>query len=274
MKSHVFTLVASLGALAACGGGSVPSQQQSNSTASIPTQSATVTLFVPRSGASSSVRAPRFVSPNAATLIVTTLTVNGNAPTSAQVPPSANPTTATLSTGTGGNCTAVTGGLSCTVAVPAPTGAVKDSFQLEDGASNLLATNVATLNVTGGSQTFAVQLMGVVRTVTVVAPSLHYGTAFSGPITVSAFDASGAQIVGSAAFANPFTLTDGDATGHTSLTDNATTGTSVTVGSPNDVVILNYDGSNATPTFAITANGGTQAGTTAVSGGGTVTTGP
>ncbi len=196
MKAHAFAMFAALGALAACGGGSTISSQQLGGAGSIPTQSVTVTLFVPRSGASARAREPRFVSPNAATLTVTTLTVNGNAPTAAQVPPSVNPTIASLTAGAGGDCTAVTGGLSCTVPVPAPLGSVQYSFQLKDSASNLLATNVATFNVTGGAQTFATQLMGVVRTVTVTAGMLHHGTAFSGPVTVNAFDASGAQIAG------------------------------------------------------------------------------
>ncbi|HEX3465305.1 MAG TPA: hypothetical protein VHS78_14755 [Candidatus Elarobacter sp.] len=276
MNTRALAVVASLALLAGCGGGGgsavAPQQPQTQptNTPAIPTQSATVTLLVPRTSTSSSARAPQFVSPNAATLTVTVLTVNGSAPTAAQVPPSVNPTVAQLSTGAGGNCTAVTGGLSCTVTVPAPTGAVKYSFQLKDSSSNLLATSTPTFNVATGNQTFATQLNGVVRTVTVTAPALHSGTPFSGPITVAAFDATGAQIVGSAAYANPFTLTDGDATGHTSLTNGATTGTSVTVGSPNDVVILNFDGSNQVQSFQITASGGTQAGTPPVSGGGAV----
>jgi hypothetical protein len=69
---------------------------------------------------------------------------------------------------------------------------------------------------------------------------------------VNAFDASGALIVGSAPYNNPFTLTDNDGSGATSLTDGATTGSVVTVGGPNDVVILNFDGEDIDP-FTITA---------------------
>ena len=69
---------------------------------------------------------------------------------------------------------------------------------------------------------------------------------------MQAFDASGALIVGAAPYANPFTLTDNDGSGATSLTDNATTGLAVTVAGPNDVVILNYDGSAIDP-FTISA---------------------
>jgi hypothetical protein len=278
MNPRALAVVASLALLAGCGGGgggSAPTPQQpitQPTNTPITSQSATVNILVPRTSTSSHGRAPQFVSPNAATLTVTVLTVNGSAPTAAQVPPSVNPTVATLTTGAGGNCTAVAGGLSCAVTVPAPTGAVKYSFQLKDSSSNLLATNTVTFNVTTGNQTFATQLNGVVRTVTVTAPSLNAGQSLSNaPVTVAAFDASGAQIVGSAAYANPFTLTDNDASGHTSLTDGGTTGTTITVNAPTDAVGLNFDGSNQTQTFTITASGGTQAGTPAVSGSGSVT---
>lgn len=277
MKPRALAVAAALVLLAGCGGGGgsavAPQQPQTQptSTPTIPTQSATVNILVPRTGTSSSGRAPQFVSPNAATLTVTVLTVNGSAPTATQVPPSVNPTVATLATGAGGNCTAVTGGLSCSVKVPAPTGAVKYSFQLKDSSSNLLATDVVTFNVTTGNQTFSAQLNGVVRTVTVTAPSLNAGQTLSNaPVTVAAFDASGAQIVGSAAYANPFTLTDGDASGHTSLSDGSQSGTTITVNAPTDAVGLNFDGSNQTQSFQITAGGGTQAGTPTVSGGGAV----
>jgi hypothetical protein len=107
----------------------------------------------------------------------------------------------------------------------------------------------------------AAQLDGIVASVTVSAPHLQPGTSFSGPITVNAFDASGALIVGPAPFAFPFTLTDTDGSNHTSLTDNGSTGKSVSDGSPNDVVILNYDGANI-PSFQITVtiNGNTTVG--------------
>jgi hypothetical protein len=92
----------------------------------------------------------------------------------------------------------------------------------------------------------------VVASVTVTLPSTHAGTAFSGPITVQAFDRFGLLIVGAAPYANPFTLTDGDASAHTSLTVGAVTAKTVTVATPNDVVILNYDGAAVAP-YTVTA---------------------
>jgi hypothetical protein len=259
--------------LAGCGGGggSAPSPVQpavqSPPTSAPRTASATLTLDVPR-GASSARRAPHFVSPNSATLVVSVRTVNGQPPTAAQVPPALNPQTFPLSTAAGGNCTVSPSGETCTVTIAAPTGQVSYQFDLLDASNNKLATNTLTFTIAAGSTPqLQAQLDGIVSTVTVTAPALTAGTSFSGPITVQAFDASGALIVGSAPYANPFTLTDNDASGATSLTDNATTGLAVTVGGPNDVVILNYDGSANDP-FTISATVPGKAPQTA----GTVTT--
>jgi len=252
--------VAALILLAGCGGGggSSPSFEeppvQSTPTVSGPRSagSATLTLDVPRN-TSSARRRPSYVSPNSATLVVTVKTVNGQPPTPAQVPPALNPATFALSTGTGGNCTTAPSGETCSVTIPAPTGQVVYQFDLLDASSNRLATNTLTFTVAAGSSaTLQAQLNGIASTVSVTAPTLNAGTSFSGPITVQAFDASGALIVGSAPYSNPFTLTDNDATGATSLTNGATTGSVVTVGTPNDVVILNFDGEDIDP-FTIAA---------------------
>ena len=177
-------------------------------------------------------RGPRYVSPNSASLRTTVKTVNGQPPTSTQVPQ--NPSTTALSTAQGGNCTVTPAGETCTVTIPTPTGTVVYQFDLLDSNNNVLATNTVTFTIAAGSNNpaLAAQLDGVVATVTVTAPNLQPGTSFSGPITVNAYDASGALIVGAAPFANPFTLTDTDGTTHTSLTDGSTTGKSVTDGEP------------------------------------------
>jgi hypothetical protein len=270
MNLRVLSVAALLG-LAACGGGGgssagVPQPAPAAATpgASVPSPGgATLTLVIPRA-ASSLRRAPRFVSPNAASLTITVLSVNGSSPTSAQVPQ--NPTTVALSTASGGNCTAGPNGETCTVPIPAPTGNVQYRFDLFDASNHLLATNTVTFTVLPGvgNQSFATALKGVVVSVTISTPALNSGTPSSNPLTVQAFDASGALITGNAPYANPFTLTDNDSTGHTSLSDNGTTGKTVTVNGPTDVVLLNYDGTAIT-SFTITAtipgqpNGGTSA---------------
>ena len=257
--------VASLVLLAGCGGGgsSTPAPNQPllpNAPATSSPRSAgtaTLTIGVPRTG-SSAQRAPKYVSPNSALLDVTVKTVNGQPPTATQVPPP-NPQTFTLSTAPGGNCTNAPSGETCTVTVPAPTGQVTYQFDLYDaGKAHKLATNTLTYTIAPGStQNLQAVLNGIVATVSVVTPTLNAGTSFSGPITVRAFDGSGALIVGSAPYSNPFTLTDNDATGATSLTNGGTTALTVTVGSPNDVVILNFDGQDIDPfTISSTIPGG------------------
>ena len=263
----VLLLVAS--GIAACSGGgsgSAVSPVATPAPVTGPTNSpmsgstGTLTLTIPRS-TSASQRSPRFVSPNSAVLRTTVKTVNGQPPTATQVP--VNPTTTLLSTGAGGNCTASPAGETCTVTIPAPSGSVVYQFDLLDAATppHVLATITVTLTIAPGSTNPNLQatLDGVVASVTITAPHLQPGTAFSGPITVQAFDASGALITGSAPFALSFTLTDNDGTTHTSLTDGGTTGKTITDGSPNDVVILNYDGANI-PSFSIsfTLSGGSR----------------
>jgi len=252
--------VASLVLLAGCGGGGgsapTPQQQptvQATPAAAVPAAgSARLTLDVPRSG-SSAQRAPRYVSPNSAKLVVTVLSVNGSAPSATQVPPALNPSSFPLTTAPGGNCTTSANGETCTVTIPAPTGQVTYQFDVFDIANNKLSTNTLTYTIAAGSSpNLQAQLNGIVSTVTVTAPTLTAGTSFSGPIAVQAFDASGALIVGPAPYNNPFTLTDNDASGATSLTDGGTTGLVVTVGTPNDVVILNFDGEDIDP-FTISA---------------------
>jgi hypothetical protein len=265
----VLLLVAS--GIAACSGGGSGTSTPVTAPTTSPLEglTGTLTLTVPRN-TDSAHRSPRFVSPNSAFIVVTVKTVNGQPPTATQVP--VNPTTTALSTGSGGNCVVAPSGEVCTIKIPAPTGTVVYQFDLLDSANHKLATNTVTFTILAGSTNpnLSAQLDGIVATVTVITPHLQPGTAFSGPITVNAFDASGALIVGPAPYAYPFTLTDTDTSTHTSLTNNGVTGKTVTVVSPNDVVILNYDGANI-PSFSITVT--TVNGPQPISGGGNVQVG-
>ena len=261
-SSAGLVLFAAAVGLAACqgGGGSSSIATPVSSVATMTPLSgatATLTLTVPRAASESSDRrVPRYVSVNSAALVTTVITVNGSAPTSTQVP--VNPSTAPLSSASGGNCTSGPAGLTCTVTIPAPTGSVVYQFDLIDAGGHKLATNTLTLQIQpGANSNLQAQLRGIVASVTIGAPTLHQGTAFSGPITVQAFDASGAQITGAGPYALALTVTDNDPSAHTSLTANAQTAKSVAVNDPNVVVILNYDGGPASSfTLTVTnANG-------------------
>jgi hypothetical protein len=247
--------VASLVILAGCGGGSSTPAPVGPVPSPVPTATpapgtARLTIGVPRSG-SSAQRAPKAAS-TAAFLKVTILSVDGQPPTSAQVNPAQNPQTIPLSTATGGNCTTSPSGETCTVTILAPPGTVTYQFDVLDANNTVLATTTATYTITPGTTpNLSTAVKGIVASVTVTAPTLNAGTSFAGPLTVQAFDAGGTLIVGSTPYANPFTLTDNDATGATSISDGIMSGPTITVGAPNDVVNLSYTGTADDP-FTLT----------------------
>ena len=173
MKTRALT-VAALIVLAGCGGGggsspapSQPAVQSPTAPGPPPAGSATLTLNVPRTG-SSARRAPLYVSPNSAALVVTVKTVDGQPPTAAQVP--VDRQTTVLSTGTGGNCTVSPSGETCTVTIAAPTGQVTYQFDLLDGSTNAntLATLTQTFTIAAGSSPHLQAVLdGIVSSVTV-----------------------------------------------------------------------------------------------------------
>ena len=254
--------VASLIFLAGCGGGSGSSTPPPIGPVPTPVPTATpapgtatLTLGVPRS-TSSAQRAPR-AGTTAAFLKVTILSIDGQPPTAAQVPPSQNPQTIALSTATGGNCTTSPSGETCTVTILAPPGQVTYRFDVLDASNNVLATITATYTITPGTTpNLSAAVKGVVASVVVTAPTLNAGTPFNGSITVQAFDAGGTLIVGSAPYSNPFTITDNDPTGATAISDGTMTGPTITVGAPSDVVNLSYTGTADDPfTLTVTLPG-------------------
>ncbi|MBV8645150.1 MAG: hypothetical protein JO225_14680 [Candidatus Eremiobacteraeota bacterium] len=253
MKSRALALAA-LFLLAGCGGGgggSSPTANVPTAPTTAPTSTpvnpmANLTLSFPLGAKkSSNLRHPDYVSPNSAKIVVQVNTVNGGAPPS-WVP--ASTTTNLVFPPTGGsNCTVSGGTATCTIPVAAPPGSVNYTFTVEDSSNNQLATLTTTQSITQGvNNTITVTLKGIVNQVSVTGATLTADTPTTGAgetLTVTPLDASGAQIVGSAAFNSSFTLTDGDATGQTKLSVNGGAASStVTVTSPSDVVTLQYTG--------------------------------
>ena len=235
-----------LGALAACGAGSgngTPAVQTSSPSASPQPQSGAVslTITIPSTRILAHARQPAFVSPGTQSVSVT---------------PQGGPTqTFTIAPGSPA-CTTSAAGRTCTFGASAPVGndtlAIATYASTDGSGAALSRASITVTVVAGQSNPVTATLSGVVASVTFAAPTLRAGTAFSGPITLNAYDASGGLIFGADPYANPFTVTDGDASGVTSLTVNATTGLTVTVGGFNDVIIFNYDGSAIDP-FGISA---------------------
>ena len=229
MKSRAFA-VAALFLLAGCGGGGGGSSTPITTPPSGPNPMSSATLVMtfplPTTTGSSTQRSPKFVSPNAASIKITINSINGNATLPAYVTP--NPYIVSLST-TGGspNCVAGVGTETCTITnVPAPVGSnVSYTFQVYDqaaAAGNLLTEATVLENVVQGIvNTFTITLNGVVSAIVLqnITTALTANTPVTATDVVRVNDASGARIVGTAAFDNGKTVAvvDNDTSGQTSL---------------------------------------------------------
>jgi hypothetical protein len=228
------------------GASGAPSPLPSSSAGPAPS-TATLKFTVERNAASTR-RTVRAVPAAAQQLVVTINSVNG----STTLPSGYTAqTTISLSSGAGGVCTADTtgtSGLNCTVTIPAPPGQVNYTFAVFDANAKQLANDTVTETVGNTAPTFTVTLNSIVASLTITPPNIAVGQRSSGPLTITYYDASGAQIVGST-FANTVTITDTDASSppHSQLILNSgTPGSSVTVTSVSDQVAMTYDGANVT----------------------------
>jgi len=261
-------VVASIVLLAGCGGGGGsapvphPTAQPTNTPTGGYLQTASLKLVIPLPRSSSSTkRNPQYVPSSAATLDVTVNSVNSGPP-----PSWVTPATQTV-TLNGSICTPSGNVETCTIStIPAPPGTVNYTFTVNDASSQALSTLTTNENVIQGqTNSFSVTLLGIVKTVAVTTATLVADTPPSGNsqvVNVSAEDADGNVITGT--YNNPFTLTDNDGTGVTSLAVNGTTASPVTVSKDTDAVTLAYNG-QAVNNFTITAGG------SGISGSGSVT---
>lgn len=202
--------------VAGCGGGAATNALPGNhaGTGATPAQ-ATMRIFIPQPGTASLARAPQYISANTKSVVITLTSVNG-APPSPAVPP-------TIFNISVPPCTAVTGGISCSVTVGAILG--NDVFTIvaydaANGTGNVLSSGTVTVAVGPGTNTPPpVALGGNVAKVVVTAPPSATpapngdlipsidGTVQTIQVSVAAYDASGNLIVGSAPFASPIPIT-------------------------------------------------------------------
>jgi hypothetical protein len=260
-------VVASFLVLAGCGGGGggavpQPAPVATNSPTGGYLNTASLKLVIPLAAKPSSTkRNPQYVSPSTTTLQVTVNSVNGLSGASIPSWVTPNPQTVVLTTGGASpNCTVTGGGSTwtCTVnTIPAPPGTVNYTFTTTDG-TNALATFTGNETITQGiSNNLSITMLGIVKTVVISTAALTANAPPSGnsqAVSVTAQDADGNTVTGT--YNNPFTLTDGDTTGVTSLAVNGTTGSPVTISNDTDAsnVTLAYNGQAVNP-FAITAGG-------------------
>ena len=190
------SIACALFALAGCGGGGGSAPGSST----IPTgnlrTSAMFSISVQLPSASSSAVAPKYISPNTQSMVITLLSVNGAAPNPPQAPVTANITPSSPGCSTSGST------LTCNVAVASIVGS--DTYQLTafsavNAGGNQLSSGTTTATITAGIlNNVPVTLNGIIASLAVnlgtTSPST--GTASVIPVTVTAKDASGATIVG------------------------------------------------------------------------------
>jgi hypothetical protein len=257
---RALVLSAVLAALSACGGGgsgtvASPSAQQK---AAASTVMGSVVLSIPATApvASSKVRYPQFVSPNAASV---TLSVNGGAVQTFDV------------SATSSLCVTSAGARDCTLSFAAPVGSDTFVFAIYAGANatgKTLASGTQTQPVVAGSPfSFTVAMNAVLGTIVINLNAtqgtstcqntpqnqtgIQEGCAGTGTLVFTVFDPSGAQITGTTPFAAPGVIT---------TSDPAITATPNQITAPGQNVLLSYSGgvlgASVTNTITITLNAG------------------
>lgn len=265
-RIHIASLASLAGALLvlpACGGGG------GGSTSAVPAATATAaaqgtlgpmgavafSLTVPSAGSgASSARAPKFVSPSTASMVVS-------------LQNAATPLATIDLSPTSPGCASVPGGTQCTTTAPAPVGNdtfVVTTYDGAGGSGHLLST--ATLGATiAANQTNTVSLVlnGVVAAASVLlgSTSVLVGNATSVAVTVVGYDSAGNVIIGPGNYSAPVALTNSDTSGATTLSTNSVVapGTNVTLrytgGSLNGATITPHVGATAGTPATFTATG-------------------
>ena len=254
-------------ATSACGGGSgsAPTPTiSSGSTGSSGTGSGTTTQSTATASivlslqqyapvkASATKRRAAFLSPATAQISFTVVSVNGVAQTGSTVTFPVGPNAT--------NCSSVSGVVTCTLNMTLPTGTDVLSASTLDSTNTPLGTSqISTTVYSNGANRIALAIGGTVASVELFLSKNSFtpGAASRANVIVVPFDSSGAQIVNPGNYNPPIPITevnDSGATGHFSLFTNGTnTGLTSTVTSPNDQVVLNYDGSGSVGSTTITA---------------------
>ena len=285
-SSRIFAFIAA-SAVAGCsmgGGGSSPATTAtlSGGQSSAP---ASFIIFIPNSTtASSTARAPKFVSPSTLGMLINDYQHNGSTPIYT--------VNADLSASSAA-CTTVTGGRSCTVAMTAVGGNDDFTFATYDvtpsnanfgsAAHQLGAAAIDGLAIlVGQTNTINVALSGIVSSikVSISQPTIYLPAAKTFNVGVTAFDidnniilaglttVSNGGVSQTDTYSNPITVSvtesgAGAGTGHTKLSLNGGAATnSVTTTKSSDVITLNYDGNAGANTYAV-AVAGTATGVTA-----------
>jgi hypothetical protein len=194
-----------------------------------------------------------FISPATAQISLTIVSVNG-------VATSGSPMTFPISPGAP-NCTGANGAVNCNISATIPIGSDVLSASTLDVNGHTLGTSTITANVEqNATNVIALAIGGQIANVQIYLSQNHFtpGTPGTANVIVVPLDQSGAEIVNPGNYSPAITVTSSSsAGGHLSLITNGTnTGLTSTVNSPNDQVVVSYDGGGTSGSSSITANAG------------------
>ncbi|MGA7354361.1 MAG: hypothetical protein WBW76_02925, partial [Candidatus Cybelea sp.] len=248
MRLAVFAAAAML--LAACGGGSnLPNGSVVNSPGNgsgNPTKlvSVKVTVTVPRG---SGQMRPDFVSVNTESLVIELTSVDGSGVTGVSA-------TTINTTAHAHGCKEGSDGLACSATAQGSPGQdvfAATTYSAPNATGSVLSVGTVQAKIQGAhgsvpiSNTLSLTLDGVIASLKLaLAPNWgKYGHAMSSSVTLAAFDATGAEIVGPSDYASPVALTiQGDSQNAFGLRANGKSGPSLSILKPTSDITLTYDG--------------------------------
>ena len=253
--------------LAACGGGSnTPFGSYVGSPgghAPPPTQLVGVqlTVSVPAQGAAHVMR-HAYVSPNTQSVSVQLASVNGGGVSGVSA-------TVVNTTPNSRNCKVRNGDTVCTATVQGSPGADVFSvatYESLNATGVILSVGTASAQIAKGggglpiSNVMSIAIDGVVASLSLsVSPKrTKRGEPATAGVTLRAFDASGAQIVGESDYQSPIELSiQGDSTNSFTLRGGGASGSSLSIEKPTSSITLSYDGNSqaSSITLAATATG-------------------
>ena len=255
-----------LAALSACGGGGGGSAAPSGA---LPNATSTPGSVAPQGNATASItlslkqyspvntsavkRRIAYVSPATSQISLTVVSVNGTAV-------SGTPTTFPVSPNSPG-CSGTNGVVTCTLNANIPIGNDVLTASTLDANGNSLGTSTITASVQQNlANSIALSVGGTIASLQMYLSQSQFssGTPGTANVIVVPLDQSGAEIVNPGNYNPAIAMTlSSSVSGHVSLiTDGTNTGQSGTITSPNDQVVVNYDGVAASGGSTITANAG------------------
>jgi hypothetical protein len=265
LPSLAFGVAASL-LLSACGGGggSAPSSGPLPSTGSggtVGTQPqgsapATFALSIQQYTpvhTSGKQRRTAFVSPATAQISLKVVSVDGVAQTGSAMTFAVSPSSP--------NCAGVSGVVTCNLSATVPIGNDVLSASTLDANGVSLGSSTITASVAqNATNRIALAIGGQIANLQLYLSTNHFtpGTPANASVIVVPLDQSGAEIVNPGNYSPAIAVTSSStAGGHLSLlTDGANTGQSGSLNSPNDQVVVAYDGGGTSGSSTITANAG------------------